>query len=532
MQTAQRIIRKYRRNRFILCVFCAFVTLILTLSIRFISERNLNQHRTAIFASRAVASLDEVLHPLQKGRDILLPLIGLPCSVSHLPLSKQAARLQTVRAIALVQGGTLYCSSVFGYRNIPVHQLQPDLPVSEARLLLSTDPLLIKGSPVLIQWYPSSPDGMDGLLEIVNIDLLTTLLLEPRRPLITGASLTVGNRHLLYGHGVVDALPELDGDERYQLHSQHFPFTISVTGPSAEKLALNGLPAQLPLALMLSLLVGYLAWLATAGRLSFSREINLALAQQEFELFCQPLLNARSQQCTGVEILLRWNNPRQGWISPEVFIPIAEEHHLIAPLTRYVIAETIRQRHVFPLSNQFHIGINAAASHFRQGELLKDLNQYWFSAQPVQQLVIELTERDTLLDEDYQTVRELQNQRVKLAIDDFGTGNSSLSWLEKLRPDVLKIDKSFTKAIGTDAVNSTVIDIIIALGQRLNIELVAEGVETQEQAQHLRQHGVNILQGYLYAKPMPLRDFPKWLAGSQPPPARRNGRMTPVTPLR
>lgn len=234
----------------------------------------------------------------------------------------------------------------------------------------------------------------------------------------------------------------------------------------------------------------------------------------------------------GVEILLRWNNPRQGWISPDVFIPIAEEHHQIAPLTRYVLAETIRQRHFFPMSSQFHIGINVAASHFQQGELLKDLDQYWFSQQPIQQLVIELTERDALQDVDYRIVHELQRQNIKLAIDDFGTGNSSLSWLEKLRPDILKIDKSFTNAIGTDAVNSTVTDIIIALGQRLHIELVAEGVETQEQAQHLRRHGVDLLQGFLFAKPMPLRDFPQWLAGSHPPPPRHNGRIAPVIPLR
>ncbi|HHE5696908.1 TPA: EAL domain-containing protein [Citrobacter amalonaticus] len=532
MQTAQRIINKYRRNRFILCTLCALVTLILTLSVRFISQRNLNHHHTATFASRAVATLDEVLRPLQNGRDILLPLIGLPCSATHLPLRKQAARLQTVRAIALVQRGILYCSSVFGYRNIPVHQLQPELPTANAQLLLSTDPLLIKGSPILIQWYPASPDGKDGVLEIVNIDLLTTLLLEPRKPLITGASLTVGNRHLIYGNGVVETLPTLKDEQRYQLASQHYPFTISVTGPAAEALALKALPAQLPLALMLSLLVGYLAWLATANRMSFSWEINLALAQREFELFCQPLLNARTKQCVGVEILLRWNNPRQGWISPDVFIPIAEEHHQIAPLTRYVIAETIRQRHYFPMSSQFHIGINVAASHFQQGELLKDLEQYWFSQHPIQQLVIELTERDALRDVDYRIVRELQQQNIKLALDDFGTGNSSLSWLEKLRPDILKIDKSFTNAIGTDAVNSTVTDIIIALGQRLHIELVAEGVETQEQAQHLRRHGVDLLQGFLFAKPMPLRDFPQWLAGSHPPPPRHNGRMTPAVPLR
>ena len=532
MQTAQRIIKKYRRRRFILCTLCALITLVVTLSVRFISERNLNHQRTATFASHAVASLEAILHPLQQGRDALLPLIGLPCAMAHLPLRKQAARLQTVRSIALVQDGVLYCSSIFGYRDVPIRQLLPDLPVADARLLLATDPVLLKGTPILVQWYPSSPDGKDGLLEVVNIDLLITLLLEPRRPQITSASLTVGSRHLLYGQGVVDTLPAAQGDERYQLPSQHFPFSISVSGPGAEELAFRTLPSQLPLALMLGLLVGYLAWLATANRVSFSWEINLAIAQREFELFCQPLLDARTQQCTGVEILLRWNNPRQGWISPDVFIPIAEEHHLIAPLTRYVLAETLRQRHFFPLSSQFHIGINVAASHFRRGELLHDLRQYWFSAQPVQQLVIELTERDALRDVDYHIVREMQNQHIRLAIDDFGTGNSSLSWLEKLRPDVLKIDKSFTNAIGTDAVNSTVTDIIIALGQRLNIELVAEGVETPAQAHYLRQHGVSLLQGYLYAKPMPLRDFPQWLAGSQPPTARHNGQVAPAMPVR
>lgn len=178
------------------------------------------------------------------------------------------------------------------------------------------------------------------------------------------------------------------------------------------------------------LLVGYIARLATAYRMSFSREINLGLAQHEFELFCQPLLNARSQQCIGVEILLRWNNPRQGWISPDVFIPIAEEHHLIVPLTRYVMAETIRQRHVFPMSSQFHVGINVAPSHFRRGVLIKDLNQYWFSAHPIQQLILEITERDALLDVDYRIARELHRKNVKLAIDDFGTGNSSFSRLK------------------------------------------------------------------------------------------------------
>ncbi|HAZ55135.1 MAG TPA: cyclic diguanylate phosphodiesterase, partial [Franconibacter helveticus] len=222
---------------------------------------------------------------------------------------------------------------------------------------------------------------------------------------------------------------------------------------------------------------------------------------------------------------------RQGFISPDVFIPLAEQESLIAPLTRYVLEATASQLHYFPDSSRFHIGINVAASHFRRGKIVEDLKQVWFTSQPVQPLFLELTERDALPDVDYRVVKDLHSLGVKLAIDDFGTGQSSLSYLEMLHPDVLKIDKTFTAAIGTDAVNSTVTDIIIALAKRLNIDLVAEGVETPEQAAWLRRNGVAVLQGYLYARPMPLHAFPAWFA-NQPEAAKENGTAVRAVPLR
>jgi len=112
-------------------------------------------------------------------------------------------------------------------------------------------------------------------------------------------------------------------------------------------------------------------------------------------------------------------------------------------------------------------------------------------------------------------VSHLQKTGIKLAIDDFGTGHSSLSYLKMLNPDVLKIDKIFTASIGTDAINATVTDMVISLAQRLNISLVAEGVETAEQAAYLRERGVDSLQGYYFAHPMPLEDFPAWLREHQ-----------------
>ena len=139
MQKAQRIIKTYRRNRMIVCTICALVTLASTLSVRFISQRNLNQQRVVQFANHAVEELDKVLLPLQAGSEVLLPLIGLPCSVAHLPLRKQAAKLQTVRSIGLVQDGTLYCSSIFGYRNVPVVDILAELPAPQPLLRLTID---------------------------------------------------------------------------------------------------------------------------------------------------------------------------------------------------------------------------------------------------------------------------------------------------------------------------------------------------------------------------------------------------------
>lgn len=532
MQTAQTIIKDYRRKRVIVCVTVALMTLALTLGIRFISQRNINQDRIQDFAQSTVRALDKVLMSLETHRETLIALVGEPCSGVNLVLRKQAAILQTVRSIALVKDGTLYCSSVFGIRNVPVSEFHPILPASDPRLLLLTDRWLLKGSPVLIQWSPVAGRSKDGVMEVVNIDLITKMILEPQRPLITDVVLKVGDNFLRDGQQVTNTLTFDKHAFLLEQSSQRYPFSVTVSGPGPGEMALRNLPTQLPLALMLSLLMGYIVWLATARRISFTWEINMGIAAREFELFCQPLMNARTRECVGVEILLRWNNPRQGWISPDVFIPLAEEHNLIVPLTRYVISETVRQIGYFPASRDFHIGINVAASHFRRAALIRDLNRIWFNANPVQQLIVELTERDALLDVDYRIVRELHRKGVKLAIDDFGTGNSSLSWLEKLRPDVLKIDKSFTTAIGTDAVNSTVTDIIIALGQRLNIELVAEGVETEEQSRYLRRHSVHILQGFLYARPMPLREFPTWLAESASPPARHNGHIVPLLPLR
>lgn len=521
MQTAQWIIRKYLRQRITVCVVIAVCAFAATLGTRFISQRAINQNQLSSLTKHSIDRMDTLLQPLETKRAEMLALVGQPCEAIHLPLRKLAVTLQTVRSIALVKSGQLYCSSALGKRDVPVHTLQAQLPSRTPLLQLTTDHSLLKGTPILIQWFPASADGKDGVLASLNIDLISNIILETSPPLISDMSLNVDTLYYQHDTGITRKLMS-SNEKIYTQRSSHFPYSISVLSPGPERLAFENLVSELPLAIIMSVLFTWIAWLVTAGRLSFTREINMGIAGKEFSLYCQPQMDARTQRCTGVEILLRWHNPRVGWIEPDVFIPIVETQQLIIPLTCYVIDETAQRLHLFPQDPHFQIGINVAAPHFKNGRLLQDLHRHWFSVSPLQQLTVELTERDALHDVNYQMRSELGNHRIKLAIDDFGTGNSSLSWLEMLRPDVLKIDKSFTKAIGTDAVNSTVTDLIIALGQRLNIELVAEGVETPEQASYLQQHGVHLLQGYWFAQPMRLEAFPQWLA------ERENPTMSPV----
>ncbi|SQI42060.1 Uncharacterized membrane protein YjcC [Serratia plymuthica] len=166
---------------------------------------------------------------------------------------------------------------------------------------------------------------------------------------------------------------------------------------------------------------------------------------------------------------------------------------------------------LFPPRPSFYISINVAAEHFNAVTLIDDIRRIWLPAQPMPSLMLELTERTALSEIQYEQIKTLKEMGIMLAIDDFGTGHSSLSYLKKLSPDVLKIDRGFTAAIGTDAINATVTDTIITLAHKLKLKLVAEGVETEEQADYLRSHDVNALQGFYFAKPMPINVFPLWL---------------------
>ncbi|MEX3238837.1 EAL domain-containing protein [Serratia quinivorans] len=512
MLMTQLAVSKYRYYRWLLAGAVGLAILLLSLYTRYYQEIGTIEQNRQVLATRTVAKINDLLTPAMQQAERSMPLLDSTCEEVIPTLRFRAAQNQALRAMLLVKDGVIYCSSLFGTRKYLFSTILPSVANDGAKLVLRPSLSVAKGVPTLIMWTPAQPDNnSNGVLHVFNIELLANFLLEPQEPYAQRVVLNVGNYSLEYGRREILRSDTLTTDLRYTAKSARYPFSISLFGPQASMLALAALPRHIPLSLLISLLAAYVVYLLTANRMSLSYHIGHAISHREFRVYCQPIINAETGRCVGVEMLLRWKNKRQGWISPDVFIPLAEQHGLIITLTRYLMNTVVENLQLFPPRPSFYISINVAAEHFNGVTIIDDIRRLWLPAHPMPSLMLELTERTALSEIQYEQIKTLKEMGIMLAIDDFGTGHSSLSYLKKLSPDVLKIDRGFTAAIGTDAINATVTDTIITLAQRLKLRLVAEGVETAEQADYLRSREVNALQGFYFAKPMPINVFPLWL---------------------
>lgn len=242
-----------------------------------------------------------------------------------------------------------------------------------------------------------------------------------------------------------------------------------------------------------------------------------ALDKNELSIVYQPKIDIRSGQATGVEALLRWHNEELGPVPPNQFIPVAEQNDLILNIGRWVIQESIIQANIWRDEGlaELNLAINLSPKQFL------DTNLASFIQQCLQEngieghrLELELTE-SLLMENSDDVSRQMETLKtlgIHMILDDFGTGFSSLSYLQKFPFDGLKIDRSFIFDYPRYQGNVGLIKTIIAMGNALNMTLVAEGVETQDQADFLIREGCNIFQGYLYGKPMTNRDFVHWLS--------------------
>ncbi|UUY10595.1 EAL domain-containing protein [Pseudomonas sp. J452] len=254
---------------------------------------------------------------------------------------------------------------------------------------------------------------------------------------------------------------------------------------------------------------------STRGRHLLEQHLRSALERGVFEVFYQAKVDVERGIVIGMETLVRWRNGAGELISPADFIPLAEETGLIIPIGKYVLLQACQDAQTLNLQGQsIAVSVNISAVQFREESFLPMVKGILLeSGLPPELLELEITEgvlaRD--VDNTRDSLLELKRMGVRVAIDDFGTGYSSLAYLKRFPIDVLKIDQSFVRDMLTDRSDSAIIEAIVKLGQALGLELVAEGVETQEQANALHANGCTVMQGYLYSRPIPFEQLCEFL---------------------
>jgi diguanylate cyclase len=259
----------------------------------------------------------------------------------------------------------------------------------------------------------------------------------------------------------------------------------------------------------------------TYRQLILENELVKALSREEFELYYQPQVDLDTGRVVGAEALIRWHHPEKGIQAPANFIAIAEETGLIEGLGRWVLQQVCRDLKRLSASGTElpRIAINLSARQFRQADLV---DQYRAAIEETgidpARIELELTESTIMRDTDIAVAmfQQLHALGVRLAIDDFGTGYSSLNNLKHFPIDTLKVDRSFVRDIPADKDDAAIVTAIVAMAKSLQLEVVAEGVESSEQLEFLRRLGCEIVQGYYFSKPLPFEEFRQLLANWKP----------------
>ncbi|WP_251977574.1 EAL domain-containing protein [Salinicola avicenniae] len=471
-----------------------------------------HERQTAEGIRQAQGKLEQILDYADNATTMVSSLVGISCQTAVLPLREHSMATPFVRSLNLTHQGNIYCTSLYGISGAPE---EPEQYV-DGQLRLMPGNQVTPERAVLI-FRRETTDG-SVLAGIDTQYLADTLQLTS---LSAPIDLQIGDLWLdAQGNTFHDGVGE-QATHEITTTSSRYPFSLRASPDDTTLwplLRADFGPLLIMLAL-LSLLFGIGARALERRSNSPLREIRRGLRDNEFEPFYQPIVDIETNTWKGLEVLMRWNHPQAGLIPPDQFVPLAERSGLIVGMTSQLMAKVAKDLapHVYQLSPGFHVGFNISASHCEGKHLLEQCQQF-LSAFPADTitLVLELTERELLKPSEMTTAlfETLGNMNIRIAIDDFGTGNASLAYLRQFHVDYLKIDRSFVAMVGQDALSHHLLDNIIDLSTRLNLGIVAEGIETTLQRDYLSQRGVQFLQGYLYARPMPAEDLMRTLATS------------------
>lgn len=254
-----------------------------------------------------------------------------------------------------------------------------------------------------------------------------------------------------------------------------------------------------------------------AADMDFASQLEAALDSHQFFMVYQPQVDFNTGKLKGVEALVRWQHPEKGIISPDKFIRVAELTGLIVPLGKWVMRTACMQAAQWnhhPVLGQMEVAVNVSALQLKSGTLVEDiLHILAETGLPPQRLVVELTESAFVQDdgENARIMHRLKEAGIKLAIDDFGTGYSCLSYLRDIPGDYLKVDRSFVMELPGHNKAEAVIQAIVSLGKSLDYRIIAEGIETEAQANFLKGIGCDIAQGFLFSRPLGAQALEHWV---------------------
>ncbi|MBW4456599.1 MAG: EAL domain-containing protein [Nostoc indistinguendum CM1-VF10] len=258
-----------------------------------------------------------------------------------------------------------------------------------------------------------------------------------------------------------------------------------------------------------------------AQLLQLEMDLRRAVERQEFQVYYQPIVSLETYNITGFEALLRWQHPELGFISPEKFIPLAEETGMIVPIGYWVLREASRQMRAwqlrYPTNPPLTISVNICSKQFSHPNLIEEIRQILQdTGLEGSSLKLEITETVLMENSDSATamILELQQMNIQLHLDDFGIGYSSLSYLHRFSCSALKIDRSFVTKIGANGENLEIVQAIISLAHSLNIDVIAEGLETMEQLRQLQIKKCQHAQGYIFSRPLDSNSVDTLIASS------------------
>ncbi|HEY7454808.1 MAG TPA: EAL domain-containing protein [Thermoleophilaceae bacterium] len=257
--------------------------------------------------------------------------------------------------------------------------------------------------------------------------------------------------------------------------------------------------------------------------LGIEQELQHALERGELRLYYQPLVSLDTGDMVGAEALIRWQHPEHGLVGPDYFLSVAEESGLIVQVGAWAVGEACRRLRDWDRRNghapPFSLAVNLSARELTHPDVVSTvLNALRRSALDPHRLTIEVTESTAMADRDsgFRALRELHAAGVRIAIDDFGTGYSSLDHLREMPADILKIDRSFVAGMAANSPDSALVAAAVAMGRALEMEVVAEGIETSEQVADLREFGCPLGQGFLFARPLPPEELDGLLEADVP----------------